>query len=400
MSFLKLVDYDNSSDESDEDDSTNEVLTRNDINIAPNVQNPQPISEISTESESEESVISVKIESDEKPLAYRERAVSESDSSSSDDSDDPEIYCQIVEKHESLEIPKAKGELSVSDLPPIEDLFISVKQEESAVLGTIQSIVEQLVVVQSLPGISAVDIDSVLFLDEGKRALGKVFDIIGPVSAPLYCVRFNSKEHIEQKDVCIGATVYYAPKTEHTSFIFLPDLIKHKGSDASWIDDIEPPEKHLDYSDDEQERAARNAKKRTHEESANSSNHTQDKDQQRKTPTNKNKNKSKGSYQRNHSFPMHPSHAQSNRQQFNNQAFNTRPNIVPNIIYPPFPNIGQPSSVPYQPVFNNYLQGPSNNHMMPQNMWYGSNIIQNPTMHGHFVPYPVPRHPPPPPPGT
>ena len=30
-----------------------------------------------------------------------------------------------------------------------------------------------------------------------------------------------------------------------------------KGSDASWENDIEPPEEHLDYSDDEEEKAAR-----------------------------------------------------------------------------------------------------------------------------------------------
>lgn len=36
-----------------------------------------------------------------------------------------------------------------------------------------------------------------------------------------------------------------------------------KGSDASWVDDDEPPEVCLEYSDDEQEKRARKNKSRS-----------------------------------------------------------------------------------------------------------------------------------------
>jgi H/ACA ribonucleoprotein complex non-core subunit NAF1 len=47
------------------------------------------------------------------------------------------------------------------------------------------------------------DIDSVLFVDRGKRALGRIFDVFGPVTKPFYAVRFNDSNHIKTFDVQI-----------------------------------------------------------------------------------------------------------------------------------------------------------------------------------------------------
>ena len=80
---------------------------------------------------------------------------------------------------------------------------------------------DTLVVVQSMPGKPAVDLETVLFLDKGSRPLGKVFDVIGPVSLPLYCVRFNSHDHIKEAGVSVGTSVYVAPRYSHSStFLF------------------------------------------------------------------------------------------------------------------------------------------------------------------------------------
>ena len=124
-------------------------------------------------------------------------------------------------------------------------------------MGRISSWVEELVVIESCSGIPAIDVDSVLFLDNGQRALGRVFDVFGPVSQPYYSVRFNSDKHIQEKGLERGMDVFYAPKSEYTSFIFLEQLMRLKISDASWKDDEEPPPQFLDYSDDEEERKAK-----------------------------------------------------------------------------------------------------------------------------------------------
>ncbi|KAJ9577099.1 hypothetical protein L9F63_006307 [Diploptera punctata] len=150
-----------------------------------------------------------------------------------------------------------KGEIAIEDLPPIEDLFISVPEEECIELGKVTNIVDQLVVVQANKNTPPLDLDSILFLDHGKQTLGQIFDVFGQVNEPLYCIRFNSREHIKERGIERDMIVYCAPKTPHTSYVFIPHLLQAKGSDASWTHNNEPPEKFLDYSDDEEERKAK-----------------------------------------------------------------------------------------------------------------------------------------------
>ncbi|KAJ1522402.1 hypothetical protein ONE63_002690 [Megalurothrips usitatus] len=148
---------------------------------------------------------------------------------------------------------KVPGELSIDDLPPIEDLHISVPNDQASEIGKVLHAVDTLVVVESYKDQPPLDIDSVLFLDGGARPLGRIFDVMGPVTEPLYCVRFNSKEHIEKYDIEPGMLVYCAPQTEHSNFVFLKHLMMMKGSDASWKKDKEVPLAFLDFSDDEEE---------------------------------------------------------------------------------------------------------------------------------------------------
>jgi len=201
---------------------------------------------------------------------YRKPAV-ESSSSSSSDSDE-ELDIKVIEKKirepvvsdgdsdeenaskkKKKEPLKVKGELAISDLPPIEDLQITVDERECIEIGCVTTIVDQLVLVEALRNSIPLDIDSVLFLDNGKKTLGKIFDVIGPVTVPIYCIRFNSHDEVLAKGISVGNKVFCAPRTEHSSFVILSQIM-NKGSDASWKDDVEPPENLVEYSDDEEER--------------------------------------------------------------------------------------------------------------------------------------------------
>ncbi len=195
-----------------------------------------------------------------------ETSSSDDESSSSGDSDSDDDFLRIRGKSNAEKPgerrpkkipPKVKGELLLRDLPPIEDLHITVPEYECLKIGTVTSIVDEMVVVQTEANTPALDLDTVLFLEKGQRTLGKVFDVMGPVMQPFYCVRFNSKEHVKDKNVAIGMAVFFAPRTEHTSFVFLAELMKLKGSDASWENDHEPPACHLDFSDDDEERQSK-----------------------------------------------------------------------------------------------------------------------------------------------
>ena len=205
---------------------------------------------------------------DSSSLASSEEDDSSDSDTSDEDSDEGLGGVVIVGNKEATKEkrskcpPRVKGELLPSDLPPIEDLHITVPEHECLEVGTVSSIVDEMVVVKSKPNTAALDLDSILFLEKGKRPLGKVFDVIGPVMQPYYCVRFNSRNHILEKKIEVDSSVFFAPRTEHTNFVFLGELMKIRGSDASWKNDKEPPAYQMEYSDDEAERQAKRAHKR------------------------------------------------------------------------------------------------------------------------------------------
>ncbi|KAF5291547.1 hypothetical protein FQR65_LT01860 [Abscondita terminalis] len=192
---------------------------------------------------------------------YSERNANiSSDSSDNEESSDADSE-NVGAKSENVRPTKksqvaAEGELGLDDLPPVPDLSklsISLKEGECIQMGNVTSIVDRLVMIQSLPNVPAYDFDTLLFLDEGKRPLGHVYDVMGQVTSPMYVVRFNSKQEIESKGITKGLPIYSAPNTEHTQYVFLKELMKIKGSDASWRGDNEVPVEFVDFSDDEAE---------------------------------------------------------------------------------------------------------------------------------------------------
>lgn len=165
------------------------------------------------------------------------------------------------------------------------------------------------VVIDSKPAMMPLDIDTVLFLEHGARTLGKIFDVFGQVSQPTYCVRFNSELQISDNNIVIGMPVYCAPKTKHTSIVIIQNLMKTKGSDASWENDIESSDKHTEYSDDEAERTARKAKKSLNRDNKNAENNQNKKRENFNRRSNMNCNHNPNmNYQSSYNgFPTHPS---------------------------------------------------------------------------------------------
>lgn len=99
--------------------------------------------------------------------------------------------------------------------------------------------------------------DTVLF-NHDRRSIGLIFETFGPVEKPYYSIRYNDINSINQRQIKLNQEVFYAPKeTTYTKYVFVQELRALKGSDASWEDDNEPPKCAIDYSDDEEERAAK-----------------------------------------------------------------------------------------------------------------------------------------------
>uniref|UniRef100_H2YHP1 H/ACA ribonucleoprotein complex subunit n=1 Tax=Ciona savignyi TaxID=51511 RepID=H2YHP1_CIOSA len=110
------------------------------------------------------------------------------------------------------------------------------------------------VVVKASVGKPALNLDSVLFLED-KSFLGRVYETFGPVPAPYYVVCFNETE--KTSELSLEQKIYFAPDIkDYTSFILTAQLTQAKGSDASWKDDREPSSPQLiEFSDDEEERS-------------------------------------------------------------------------------------------------------------------------------------------------
>ncbi|NXR84347.1 NAF1 protein, partial [Pycnonotus jocosus] len=207
-------------------------------------------------------------------------AVSSSDSDSDTDSDSSsstlfssssavsdEDDCPNEKDNRSYCI-RTKDEVPIDKLPPVEDLSIILPDNvELKLFGTVSSIIEQLVIIESLRGLPPVNEESVIF-KEDRHAVGKIFEIFGPVTHPFYVIRFNSPEHIKEKGINVQDSMYFAPSVEDfTQYIFAEKLKQEKGSDASWKNDQEPPSEALDFSDDEKEREAKQKKKKPQNQS-------------------------------------------------------------------------------------------------------------------------------------
>ncbi|KAK8786131.1 hypothetical protein V5799_007504 [Amblyomma americanum] len=221
------------------------------------------------------------------PYRVNEQDTSDSSSSSSSDSDDDVVVTTVVRRRtpkgdsdcsegdDARPAPtkrrgpggkppgsrsaglKTPGELDIDDLPPIEDLHITLPSKDLSQAGRVRHAVDQLLVVESEPGKPVLDLDSVLFRADG-TALGRVFDVLGPVAAPYYTVRFNSAEDLAERGLEPGEPLLYAPlHADVTQYVLESEIRKQRGSDASWENNNEPPLEHLDFSDDEQEREMR-----------------------------------------------------------------------------------------------------------------------------------------------
>lgn len=101
-----------------------------------------------------------------------------------------------------------------------------------APVGTIFSVIDKTVVVQTQTHGNVLDMESLLVLTDEKVVLGEVFETFGPVDRPFYSVRFNSVDEIPS-GAKSGARVAYVPSYARTQLVQVEKLKLLKGTDAS-----------------------------------------------------------------------------------------------------------------------------------------------------------------------
>ena len=88
----------------------------------------------------------------------------------------------------------------------------------------------------------------------------QIYETFGPTSQPLYQVRFNDTFPLDPEKVRVSREVFHVPL--RSNFVFLREIQKLRGSDASNVHDEEPAEDELEFSDDEAETAHRQRMKK------------------------------------------------------------------------------------------------------------------------------------------
>ncbi|KAJ1882207.1 hypothetical protein LPJ57_001092 [Coemansia sp. RSA 486] len=170
-----------------------------------------------------------------------------------DDEDDP------MSGNHPESIPSTRNEVTNPQVPalPINQL---PEPTQLHPLGTVHSIVDCSVTIKAhISGDKHVlDSESLVVLGD-KQVLGQIFDVFGPVSQPMYSIRFNSAQEAKEK-VSVGVEVYFAQ--DWSKLVVTEKLRKDKGTDASNMYDEEVSEDNMEFSDDEMERMAKQKKKK------------------------------------------------------------------------------------------------------------------------------------------
>ena len=92
------------------------------------------------------------------------------------------------------------------------------------------------------------------------KSLSQIYETFGPTSQPLYQIKFNQNYPLNTEKIRVAREVYHVP--QRSNFVFIDYLKKLRGSDASNIHDEEPAEDEIEFSDDEQEAAFKQARKK------------------------------------------------------------------------------------------------------------------------------------------
>lgn len=79
----------------------------------------------------------------------------------------------------------------------------------------------------------------------------KIHDTFGPTYQPMYQIKFNSSFPLDMGEARVSRPVFHVPT--RSKYVFVAELARLRGSDASNVHDEEPAEYELEFSDDEAE---------------------------------------------------------------------------------------------------------------------------------------------------
>ncbi|KAJ7897194.1 Gar1/Naf1 RNA binding region-domain-containing protein, partial [Mycena olivaceomarginata] len=168
---------------------------------------------------------------------------------------------------------QTKNEIPETDVavPDIEEVGPDEVLER---VGEVMSIIDKTVIVKGAPAEllarasdQTLDCDTLLVFED-RKVLGYIYETFGPTSQPLYQVKFSASYPLDTEKVQLSRPVFHVP--QRSRFVFVSQIKRFKGSDASNMHDEEPADDELEFSDDEAEAAYKRETKRKGESRANS----------------------------------------------------------------------------------------------------------------------------------
>lgn len=169
---------------------------------------------------------------------------------------------------------RTKNELPEPDvmIPPIAQVEPDEQLEK---VGEILNIVNNVVVVKGEASSAhrasehALDSETLLVYEDRKvlgyvsaalplllltpRPFAQIHETFGPTYQPMYQVKFNSAHPLDLNEARVSRPVFHVPV--RSKYVFVAELTRLRGSDASNVHDEEPAEYELEFSDDEAEAA-------------------------------------------------------------------------------------------------------------------------------------------------
>ncbi|WPK27103.1 hypothetical protein PUMCH_004476 [Australozyma saopauloensis] len=192
---------------------------------------------------------------------------SDSESDGSDDSDEEDGA--EVDIDEGLDLEEedtvtgpiiSKNEIK-EEAPTLPDDYEVPANAPLEYVGDVIGLVEQSVIIRAnTSGEFRVLKENSILCFEDRLLLGPLYEVFGRLQAPNYRVKFNSDEELQKhKDKKKCKVFYVVPESQ---FVYTDSIKKLKGTDASNCHDEELPEEEQDFSDDERELEAKQAKLR------------------------------------------------------------------------------------------------------------------------------------------
>lgn len=175
--------------------------------------------------------------------------ISDSDSGADSDYNIPMSVTSEVRKMEGMNI---KDRYFMETYPEVEIIDLTLTESEQInPLGKVHKIVEDFVVVNSCNCDKILDLDSMIF-DEGRKCVGYVFEVLGPVKEPYYSIRFNTNSDIANLGLHNDQELFYSPNERYSRYVMV-ELLRELEHSSRYKRNSDGDSKNSDCSSSESE---------------------------------------------------------------------------------------------------------------------------------------------------